>query len=137
MDINDITMETSNRNSLRLEDISYSKQPRKQKFHSKSVEELIYYTLKKHLKGKRYKNENVEIWCHDIACDIKDALLDQGLTHYKLACEVVIGENQGTSLKVSSACFWDEEDDRQATQKYVTDELVSMAVVFACRNYNK
>uniref|UniRef100_A0AAQ4R5E6 Dynein light chain Tctex-type 2B n=1 Tax=Gasterosteus aculeatus aculeatus TaxID=481459 RepID=A0AAQ4R5E6_GASAC len=89
------------------------------KFKPAIVRECIREIVRERLSGKRYEPEEVTELSRSLAECIKDKVKNAGFDKYKLVVQVVIGEQRGEGVKMSSRCFWDADTDNHAEDVFI------------------
>jgi len=102
----------------------------KDKFKPAKVKEVIEEVLKGELKGKQYDPEQAPAWCKVITEAVKERVKELGMERYKLAVNVVIGEQRGQGIKVGCRCFWDSDTDNYAQHLFMNETLFCLATAF-------
>ncbi|KAL6108073.1 dynlt2b [Pungitius sinensis] len=105
------------------------------KFKPAIVKECIREIVRERLSGKRYEPEEVLELSRSLAECIKDRVKNAGFDKYKLVVQVVIGEQRGEGVKMSSRCFWDADTDNHAEDLFINESLFCLAVVFGSYYY--
>ncbi|XP_037326649.1 dynein light chain Tctex-type protein 2B isoform X2 [Pungitius pungitius] len=105
------------------------------KFKPAIVKECIREIVRERLSGKRYEPEEVPELSRSLAESIKDRVKNAGFDKYKLVVQVVIGEQRGEGVKMSSKCFWDADTDNHAEDLFINESLFCLAVVFGSYYY--
>lgn len=105
------------------------------KFKPAVVKECIREIVRERLTGLRYDPEEVQKLSHSLADSIKDKVKKAGFDRYKLAVQVVIGEQRGQGVKMSTRCFWDADTDSYAEDVFITDNLFCVVAVFGSYYY--
>ncbi|XP_053731709.1 dynein light chain Tctex-type protein 2B [Synchiropus splendidus] len=117
-------------------DAAYSIRPNHQnKFKPAIVKECIRDTIREQLSGLRYDSEAVPELSRTLADQIKDKVKNAGFDRYKLVVQVVIGEQRGQGVKMSSRCLWDADTDNYAEDVFMNDSLFCVAAVFGSYFY--
>ncbi|TMS20667.1 Tctex1 domain-containing protein 2 [Larimichthys crocea] len=93
------------------------------KFKPAVVKECIREIVRERLSGMRYDPEEVPELSRSLADCIKDKVKNAGFDRYKLVVQVVIGEQRGQGVKVSSRCLWDADTDNYAEDVFMNDSL--------------
>ena len=121
------------------------------KFDSKVAQELLLRILDEKLeylnevdgKGKRLIAKgkldppDFERDFSDLTSEISEAVISQltmamkGSPRYKFACQTVIGEDDGQSVRVTSRCLWDTRTDNSASAVWKNGEFYATCMVFA------
>ncbi|XP_074524641.1 dynein light chain Tctex-type protein 2B isoform X1 [Halichoeres trimaculatus] len=73
----------------------------------------------------RYDPEEVSELSRSLADCIKDKVKSSGFDRYKLVVQVVIGEQRGQGVKMSSKCLWDADTDNYAEDVFINFVLCS------------
>ncbi|CAL1593488.1 unnamed protein product [Knipowitschia caucasica] len=105
------------------------------KFKPAVVKECIREIVREQLTGVRYDSEEVHQLSNTLAISIKDRVKKAGFDRYKLVVQVVIGEQRGQGVKMSTRCFWDADTDSFAEDVFITENLFCVAVVFGSYFY--
>lgn len=105
------------------------------KFKPAVVKECIREIVRERLTGVRYDAEEVPQLSTTLAEMIKDRVKQAGFDRYKLAVQVVLGEQRGQGVKMSTRCFWDADTDSYVEDVFITDSLFCVAVVFGSYYY--
>uniref|UniRef100_UPI003AAD4317 dynein light chain Tctex-type protein 2B n=1 Tax=Centroberyx gerrardi TaxID=166262 RepID=UPI003AAD4317 len=106
-----------------------------QKFKQAVVKECIHEILRERLSGLQYDPEQVPDLTRSLADSVKDKVKGAGFDRYKLVVQVVIGEQRGEGVKMSSRCFWDADTDNYAEDVFMNDSLFCVVAVFGCYYY--
>ncbi|XP_074524642.1 dynein light chain Tctex-type protein 2B isoform X2 [Halichoeres trimaculatus] len=83
----------------------------------------------------RYDPEEVSELSRSLADCIKDKVKSSGFDRYKLVVQVVIGEQRGQGVKMSSKCLWDADTDNYAEDVFINDSLFCAVAVFGSYYY--
>ncbi|KAF7202446.1 dynein light chain Tctex-type protein 2B [Nothobranchius furzeri] len=105
------------------------------KFKPATVKGCIREILKEQLSGVQYVPDNVQELTRSLAESIKNKVKEMVHDRYKLAVQVVIGEQRGQGFKMSSKCLWDSDTDSYAESVFMNDSLFCVAAVFGCYYY--
>ncbi|XP_031163229.1 tctex1 domain-containing protein 2 [Sander lucioperca] len=105
------------------------------KFKSAIVKECIREIVRERLSGMLYDSEEVSELSRSLADDIKDKVKNAGFDRYKLVVQVVIGEQRGQGVKMSSRCLWDADTDNYAEDVFMNDSLFCVVAVFGSYYY--
>uniref|UniRef100_UPI0037E88297 dynein light chain Tctex-type protein 2B n=1 Tax=Semicossyphus pulcher TaxID=241346 RepID=UPI0037E88297 len=105
------------------------------KFKPAIVKECIREVVRERLSGMRYEPEEVPELSRSLADSIKDKVKDAGFDKYKLVVQVVIGEQRGQGVKMSSRCLWDADTDNYAEDIFMNDSLFCAVAVFGSYYY--
>ncbi|KAI9517349.1 Dynein light chain Tctex-type protein 2B [Dissostichus eleginoides] len=89
------------------------------KFKPAIVKECIREIVRERLSGMRYDPEEVPELSRSLADCIKDKVKNAGFDRYKLVVQVVIGEQRGQGVKMSSRCLWDADTDNYAEDVFI------------------
>ncbi|XP_055364270.1 dynein light chain Tctex-type protein 2B isoform X1 [Betta splendens] len=127
---------------------SYLIRPNHQhKFKAAVVKECIRDVVRERLGGVQYDPEAAPDLSRSLADSIKDRVktnsscsspsfpVDVGFDRYKLVVQVVIGEQRGQGVKMSSRCLWDADTDNYAEDVYINDSLFCVVAVFGSYYY--
>ncbi|KAM9358467.1 dynein light chain Tctex-type protein 2B isoform 2-T2 [Symphorus nematophorus] len=95
------------------------------KFKPAIVKECIRDVVREQLSGMRYNAEEVPELSHSLADCIKDKVKNAGFDRYKLVVQVVIGEQRGQGVKMSSRCLWDSDTDNYAEDVFMNNCVFS------------
>ncbi|XP_029988937.1 LOW QUALITY PROTEIN: tctex1 domain-containing protein 2-like [Sphaeramia orbicularis] len=105
------------------------------KFKPAVVKEYIREIVRDRLSGVRYNPEEVPELVRSLADSIKDKVKNAGLDRYKLVVQVVIGEQRGQGVKMSSRCLWDADTDNYAEDVFMNENMFCVAAVFGSYYY--
>ncbi|CAJ1060764.1 tctex1 domain-containing protein 2 [Xyrichtys novacula] len=105
------------------------------KFKPAVVKECIREVVRERLSGLRYDPEEVPELSRSLADCIKDKVKNSGFDRYKLVVQVVIGEQRGQGVKMSSRCLWDADTDSYAEDVFMNDSLFCAVAVFGSYYY--
>ncbi|XP_038568510.1 dynein light chain Tctex-type protein 2B-like [Micropterus salmoides] len=89
------------------------------KFKPAVVKECIRETVREQLSGMRYDPEQVPELSRSLADCIKGKVKNAGFDRYKIVVQVVIGEQRGQGVKMSSRCLWDSDTDNYAEDVFM------------------
>ncbi|XP_063352342.1 dynein light chain Tctex-type protein 2B isoform X2 [Pelmatolapia mariae] len=106
-----------------------------QKFRPAVVKECIREIVRERLSGVQYNPEEVPELTRSLADSVKDKIKNAGFDKYKLVVQVVIGEQRGQGVKMSSRCFWDADADSYAEDVFMNDSLFCVVAVFGSYYY--
>ncbi|XP_068599874.1 dynein light chain Tctex-type protein 2B [Brachionichthys hirsutus] len=106
-----------------------------QKFKPAVVKECIRETVRERLTGMQYDPEEVPTLSRTLAESIKDKVKNAGFDRYKLVVQVLLGEQRGQGVKMSSRCFWDADTDNYAEDVFMNDSLFCAVAVFGSYYY--
>ncbi|XP_027019695.1 dynein light chain Tctex-type protein 2B [Tachysurus fulvidraco] len=105
------------------------------RFRVSVVRECIREILKENLSGVRYDPEETPLLTQTLAETIKHRVKGLGLDRYKLMVQVMIGEQRGQGVKMTSRSFWDSDTDGCAKEVYMNDSMVCVATVYGVYHY--
>ncbi|XP_040896506.1 dynein light chain Tctex-type protein 2B isoform X3 [Toxotes jaculatrix] len=105
------------------------------KFKTAIVKEYIREIVRERLSGVQYDPEEVPELSRSLADSIKDKVKNAGFDRYKLVVQVVIGEQRGQGVKMSSRCLWDADTDNYAEDVFMNDSLFCAVAVFGSYYY--
>ncbi|XP_026179604.1 dynein light chain Tctex-type protein 2B [Mastacembelus armatus] len=105
------------------------------KFKPAIVKECIHEIVRERLSGVIYDPEQVPELSRSLADCIKDKVKNTGFDRYKLVVQVVIGEQRGQGVKMSSRCLWDADTDNYAEDVFLNDSLFCVVAVFGSYYY--
>ncbi|XP_041861415.1 dynein light chain Tctex-type protein 2B [Melanotaenia boesemani] len=105
------------------------------KFKTAIVKEYIREIVRDRLSGVQYDPQEVAKLSSSLADCIKDKVKNAGFDRYKLVVQVVIGEQRGQGVNMSSRCFWDADTDSYAEDVFMNDSLFCVAAVFGSYYY--
>ncbi|KAM9384679.1 dynein light chain Tctex-type protein 2B isoform 2-T2 [Pholidichthys leucotaenia] len=115
---------------------SYLIRPHHQhKFRPAAVKECVREIVRERLSEVRYDPEEVPELTRSLADSIKDKLKNAGFDRYKLVVQVVIGEQRGQGVKMTSRCLWDADSDNYAEDVFMNDSLFCVVAVFGSYYY--
>uniref|UniRef100_A0A3Q4B247 Uncharacterized protein n=1 Tax=Mola mola TaxID=94237 RepID=A0A3Q4B247_MOLML len=95
------------------------------KFKPAVVKNCIREVVRERLSGLRYEPEEVPELSRSLADSVRDKVKDAGFDRYKLVVQVVIGEQRGQGVKMSSRCLWDADTD-----SYAEDVFMNVGALF-------
>ncbi|XP_069009001.1 dynein light chain Tctex-type protein 2B [Embiotoca jacksoni] len=105
------------------------------KFKPAIVKECVREIVRERLSGVQFDPDNVSQLTCSLADCVKDKVKNAGLDKYKLIVQVVIGEQRGQGVKISSRCSWDADTDNYAEEVYMNDSLFCVVAVFGSYYY--
>eukprot|EP01029_Cantina_marsupialis_P029750 TRINITY_DN782130_c0_g1_i1.p1 TRINITY_DN782130_c0_g1~~TRINITY_DN782130_c0_g1_i1.p1 ORF type:complete len:125 (+),score=15.37 TRINITY_DN782130_c0_g1_i1:68-442(+) len=105
------------------------------KFPVSAVKGIMSAIMKKKLYKQEYGSEDATRWTKEISDEIRDGVKELELKRYKICVNVVVGEQRGQAIQVGCRCFWDEEADNLATEKFVSDKLFCVATCYGVYYY--
>ncbi|KAM9848573.1 dynein light chain Tctex-type protein 2B [Aulostomus maculatus] len=105
------------------------------KFKPAIVKEFIREIVRERLSGLEYDPDQVSELSRTLAECIKDKVKNAGFDRYKLVVQVVIGEQRGQGVKISSKCLWDADTDNYAEDVFMNGNLFCMVAVFGSYFY--
>ncbi|XP_072245460.1 dynein light chain Tctex-type protein 2B isoform X2 [Leuresthes tenuis] len=105
------------------------------KFKPAIVKECVREVVREKLSGEQYDPEKVPELTHSLADCIKDKVKTAGFDRYKLVVQVVIGEQRGQGVHMSSRCLWDADTDNYAEDVFMNDSLFCVVAVFGSYYY--
>ncbi|KAF7667209.1 hypothetical protein LDENG_00072060 [Lucifuga dentata] len=105
------------------------------KFKPAVVKACIREILRERLSGLQYNSEEVSDLSHSLTNSIKDKVKNVGFDRYKLVVQLVIGEQRGQGVKMSSKCLWDADTDNYAADVFMNDSLFCLVAVFGTYYY--
>ncbi|XP_034534689.1 tctex1 domain-containing protein 2 isoform X2 [Notolabrus celidotus] len=115
---------------------SYRIRPNHQhRFKPAIVKDCIREVVRERMSGVRYDPEEVPELSRSLADCIKERVKNSGLDRYKLVVQVVIGEQRGQGVKMSSRCLWDADTDNYAEDVFINDSLFCAVAVFGSYYY--
>ncbi|XP_034387083.1 tctex1 domain-containing protein 2 isoform X1 [Cyclopterus lumpus] len=89
------------------------------KFKPAIVKQCIREIVRERLSGMQYDPEEVPELSRSLAECIKDKVKNAGFDRYKLVVQVVIGEQRGQGVKMSSRSLWDADTDNYAEDVFM------------------
>eukprot|EP00775_Hariotina_reticulata_P007420 gene7420-7629_t len=101
------------------------------KFKPSKARELIAEVLKAKLGGAVYNADQSSTLSREVADDIKVKLKGQDWSRYKVAVQVLIGEQRGEACRMACRCFWDSETDSYAFERFENESIFCVAAAFA------
>uniref|UniRef100_A0A672YR70 Tctex1 domain containing 2 n=1 Tax=Sphaeramia orbicularis TaxID=375764 RepID=A0A672YR70_9TELE len=105
------------------------------RFKPAVVKEYIREIVRDRLSGVRYNPEEVPELYINWLCSVSVST-DAGLDRYKLVVQVVIGEQRGQGVKMSSRCLWDADTDNYAEDVFMNvSNMFCVAAVFGSYYY--
>ncbi|CAG2179656.1 unnamed protein product [Oppiella nova] len=93
------------------------------KFKANDVKKHIKYKLNEELRDKEYNEKELPILTNHLTSVLLQYLKDLNLEKYKFMVSVIIAEQRGQGLKMTSECYWDSDTDYYVTETIVTDSL--------------
>lgn len=105
------------------------------KFRRAVVKECIREIVRERLSEVQYDPNEVPELSRSLADCIRDKVKNAGFDRYKLVVQVVIGEQRGQGVKMSSRCLWDADSDNYAEDVYMNDSLFCTVAVFGSYFY--
>ncbi|XP_056270714.1 dynein light chain Tctex-type protein 2B [Pseudoliparis swirei] len=105
------------------------------KFKPAIVKTCIREIVRERLSGMQYDPEGVPELSRSLAECIKDKVKNAGFDRYKLVVQVVIGEQRGQGVKMSSRSLWDADTDNYAEDVFMNDSLFCLVAVFGSYYY--
>ncbi|CAG0914699.1 unnamed protein product [Notodromas monacha] len=93
--------------------------PYEEKFKRNEVKEIIHAVLIDELGGKCYSETENEAWCSKIVNEIQTRVLKLPYKRYKYVVQVVIGEQRGSGVKLTSRCLWDLDTDNYSSDVFL------------------
>ncbi|MED6278519.1 dynein light chain Tctex-type protein 2B [Girardinichthys multiradiatus] len=105
------------------------------KFKPTVVKDCIREIVRERLSGVQYDPENVPELTRSLAESVKDKVKNAGFDRYKLVVQVLIGEQRGQGVKMSSRCLWDADTDNYAEDVFMNDSLFCVVAVFGSYYY--
>ncbi|XP_015250248.1 PREDICTED: tctex1 domain-containing protein 2 [Cyprinodon variegatus] len=115
---------------------SYLIRPNHQhKFKPTIVKEYIHEILRERLSGVLYDPESVPELTRSLAETVKDKVKNAGFDKYKLVVQVIIGEQRGQGVKMTSKCLWDADTDNYAADVFMNESLFCLVAVFGSYYY--
>ncbi|XP_035996982.1 tctex1 domain-containing protein 2 isoform X2 [Fundulus heteroclitus] len=105
------------------------------KFKPAIVKGYIREIVRERLSGVQYDPENVPELTLSLAESVKDKVKSSGFDRYKLVVQVLIGEQRGQGVKMSSRCLWDADTDNYAEDVFMNDSLFCVVAVFGSYYY--
>ncbi|XP_061169087.1 dynein light chain Tctex-type 5-B-like [Saccostrea echinata] len=100
------------------------------KFSAKSVEDIIKDILNRRLRDYKYDRGQTPIFGKILSDDIKERVKKLNFERYKIVCYLVIGENRGQGLQMSSRCQWFPSTDTYASYNYKNASLFCSCTVY-------
>ncbi|MEQ2162990.1 Dynein light chain Tctex-type protein 2B, partial [Goodea atripinnis] len=97
------------------------------------VKDCIREIVRERLSGVQYDPENVPELTRSLAESVKDKV--KRFDRYKLVVQVLIGEQRGQGVKMSSRCLWDADTDNYAEDVFMNDSLFCVVAVFGSYYY--
>lgn len=102
-----------------------------ERFSPTKVERLLEEFLTNYIGGEQYDAQKCSQMALQMSDIIKERVKKMDFRRHKLYCHVVIGQNLGQGMQVSSRCLWDSTSDGSATATYYNNSLFAVATVFA------
>lgn len=101
-----------------------------QKFSPPTVTAICKDVMDKMLADKVWTDEEETVWAVQITEQIKNRVRDLRYPRYKIAVQVVLGQNKNQGAQLASRCLWDAETDNYASYTFKNDALWCTAIVF-------
>ncbi|XP_047443796.1 dynein light chain Tctex-type protein 2B [Mugil cephalus] len=105
------------------------------KFKPAVVKDCVREIVRERLSGVRYDPEEVSELSCSLADCVKNKVKNAGFDRYKLVVQVVIGEQRGQGVKISSRCLWDADTDNYAEDVFMNGSLFCVVAVFGSYYY--
>mmetsp|Transcript_258 Transcript_258/g.365 ORF Transcript_258/g.365 Transcript_258/m.365 type:complete len:143 (-) Transcript_258:161-589(-) len=111
--------------------------PFKRMFKPNQVKKVIREVLEQELSDKKYNpsGEAVNKLTKHIAKTVKNRLKELPMDRYKIAVQVIIGENKGAGIRMGCRTFWDAQTDRMAKEEYENEEIWAVCIAFGVYLY--
>lgn len=104
-------------------------EPREEsKFLPVTVENMIKRQLQFRLTDVTY-SENCKEIAKDLSSEIKDRIKSLNFPRFKLVCNVIIMENKGQGVHVTSRSVWNADTDNFASYTFKNPSLIATAYV--------
>ena len=104
-----------------------------EKFQPSQVTDVVSKVMTDYLCDKEYVAEDAKVWSLELCNDIKAAVKEKcNIPRYKVIVQVIIAENGGQGMRVSSKFLWNIESDNWASFSYQNQSLVACGMVFGC-----
>jgi len=105
------------------------------KFRPNTVKSIIETILNEELSGKQYDSSQTGQLTRTITDKIKHKIQELNHTRYKIVVQVLIGEQKGEGLRISTRCLWDPDADNYASHTFISDSLFCAAVAYGVYYY--
>lgn len=130
-----IKREDTQGSSLNLQSVSLRQEPTYKmapevKFSARSVEDIIKETLHRSLENYTYDKRQTPTFGKILSDDIKDRVKRLNFDRYKIVCLLVIGEQQGQGLQMSSRCQWFPDTDTFASYTFKNSDIFCACTVY-------
>lgn len=102
-----------------------------ERFSVTKVQRLLDEFLTNYIGGEQYDAQKCSQMALQMSDIIKERIKKMDFRRHKLYCHVVIGQNLGQGVQVSSRCLWDSTNDSSVTATYCNNSLFAVATVFA------
>ncbi|GFR89671.1 Tctex1 domain-containing protein 1-like [Elysia marginata] len=112
---------------------TYRMEPRR-KFESNQVRQCIKTVLESRLERFPYNPKFCANMSRMLSDEIKRGVKAMNFDRYKIVCSVIIGEQKGQGVQVTSRCAWDEKVDSFASYSFQNEKIFCTATVFGVYN---
>jgi len=103
-----------------------------ERFYPSRVSKILQNTLEDRLKREDFDVQNSPALTEELVRLVRARVKDgcPKMERYKLAVQVIVGENKGQGIRVTSKCMWDPNIDNHASYTFVNDKMFACAMVF-------
>lgn len=105
-----------------------------EKFYPSQLEKVMERVVNEFFADKTYDASQAEEWTHQLSERILAESRKLNMPRYKLISQVVIMQNDGQGVQVTSKSLWDCALDNWATCTFKSETLVCCAMLFGCYN---
>ncbi|PHJ18687.1 tctex-1 family protein [Cystoisospora suis] len=108
-----------------------------EKFFPSRIENLLERVMTEYFRDKSFNAEQGPVWAQEASARIMEEMRDlqlhrQQMPRFKIVVQVVIVENSGQGIRVSSKSLWDVNLDNWASYTHVQADMYAIAMVFGC-----
>ncbi|CBZ52511.1 hypothetical protein NCLIV_023000 [Neospora caninum Liverpool] len=123
-------------NSMMVYECTYRLGPsEEEKFFPSRVESMLETVMSDFFKDKVFDAQQVPTWVQEASGRVMEemqAMQHQQMPRFKIVVQVVIAENAGQGIRVSSKSLWDINLDNWGSYTHVQSDLYAVAMVFGC-----
>ncbi|PFH32760.1 Tctex-1 family protein [Besnoitia besnoiti] len=106
-----------------------------EKFFPSRVESMLEKVMGDFFRDKVFDPEHAASWAQQASGRVMEemrAMQQQQMPRFKIVVQVVIAENAGQGIRVSSKSLWDVNLDNWGSYTHVQSDMYAVAMVFGC-----
>ncbi|RQX73393.1 Tctex-1 family protein [Toxoplasma gondii CAST] len=125
----------SGSNAVTVYECTYRLGPsEEEKFFPSRVESMLETVMSEFFKDKVFDAQQAPIWAQQASGRVMEEMhaMRQQMPRFKIVVQVVIAENAGQGIRVSSKSLWDVNLDNWGSYTHIQSDMYAVALVFGC-----